>query len=153
MTAGEVRSLTTHLATMRPEWPQNQILHEVNKLAEEGYSVTDLTAACAEVAATKQYAVTILGIVVPEKIAERHQTKTTQPKRRRRHRPDDARLCDVCTKTQVVCQSTAANSGQNRDHDFISVEDADRQRRAARNPAEKALMTAIPDLFNQPEDL
>ena len=146
MTIGETRSLTTHLATMRPDWPQTQILYEVNKLAEEGYSVVDLTAACAEVAATKQYAVTILGIVVPEKIAERHQTNRAQPKRRR-YRPDEARICDICTKPETVCQSTAANLGTLRDHDFISIEDAERQRR---NP-QAAIAEA--DLFNMPEDL
>jgi hypothetical protein len=149
MTAGEIKSLTTHLATMRDDWPQHQIIFEVNKLAEEGYSVVDLTAACAEVAASKQYAPAILAMVVPELIAERH-AQPGKPKRRRRYRPDETRLCDICTKPEVVCQSTAANLGTLRDHDFISVEEAERQRAAARNP--KAAI-AEADLFTMPEDV
>ncbi len=148
MTLGEIKSLTTHLATMREDWPSSQIMHQVGKLADEGYSVVDMTAACAEVAASKQYAVTILGIVVPEKITERHQQKAGQPKkRRRRYQPDEARICDICAKPEAVCQSTAANTGHLRDHDFLSVEDANRRRRDPQTVIAKA------DLFNMPEDL
>jgi hypothetical protein len=149
MTLGEIKSLTTHLATMRDDWPQHQILYEVNKLAEEGYSVADLTAACAEVASSKQYAVTILGIVVPEVITDRH-AQPAKTKRRRRYQPDAARICDICTKPETVCQSTAANLGRLRDHDFLSVEDATEQRANARNPQ---VVIAEADLFNLPEDV
>ncbi len=149
MTIGEIRSLTTHLATMRDDWPQSQILHQVNKLAEEGYSVVDLTAACAEVAASKQYAVTILGIVVPEVITARH-TQNTQPKRRRHFTPDAARICDICTKPERVCQSTAVNLGHLRDHEFVSVEEANTERAAVRHPA---AAIAGAELFTLPEDV
>lgn len=149
MTLGEIKSLTTHLATMRDDWPQHQILHQVNKLADEGYSVVDLTAACAEVAAGKQYAVTILGIVVPEVITARHAQRD-QPRSRRRFKPDEAKICDVCAKPELVCQSTAANTGALHDHEFVSIEDANTQRQVARNPA---VAIARADLFALPEDV
>lgn len=148
-TLGEIKSLTTHLATMRDDWPQSQILHQVNKLADEGYSIVDLTAACAEVAAGKQYAVTILGIVVPETIATRHAQRE-QPRRRHRFQPDEAKICDTCAKPEVICQSTVANSGQLHDHEFVSIEDANTQRKVARNPA---VAIARADLFTLPEDV
>ena len=146
MTAGEERSLCTHLATMRPDWPFHQIQYEVHQLVEQGYSAADLTAGCAEVAASKQYAPSILGIVVPETIAARYEQRKTQPKTRRRHTADDARICDICTKPQIVCQSSAANHGTLRDHDFVSVKDADLDRsKDPRGAIERAHLFTMPE--------
>jgi hypothetical protein len=37
-------------------------------------------------------------------------------------------LCDICCKPERQCQTSAGNRGSLRDHDFITVAQADRER-------------------------
>jgi hypothetical protein len=144
MTIGDIRAATTVITTIREDWPHHAVESAFAELAGGQYTHADILQAAITIATDRRNnAPVTLAMKAPDLIARMHATTHRRPVYRP-GRNDPAMICDICLRTEDVCQGSAANRGTNWDHAFESVRDAD-EKRGGRVP--------IPDLFMMPEDV
>lgn len=128
MTIGAIRAATTVITTEREDWDHRAVESAISQLAAGNYTHADIMQACITIAQDRRnHAPVTLAMKAPDLIARAHATTHRRPV----YRPgqtDPGKVCDVCLKTEDVCQATAANRGNNWDHAFLSIAEAGAKR-------------------------
>lgn len=150
MGIGDIRAAVTVIRSIREDWDYRAIEQAISDLAAGDYDHPDILAACITIARNQDNRAPItLKLKAPDVINQARGGDRTPRRSYRPGRTDTRYVCDYCLKPESHCQLTAANTGELRDHDYISVADADRERAKARTGQRRTL--PVPDLFKMPD--
>lgn len=123
MTIGDIRAAIGVARTLRDDWQFQQTEAAIAKIADE-YTHEDILYAIVVIARDpNNRAPMMIGVKAPDIIARLH-AKVAGPRTPGPSRRDKTWLCSICGMRRDVCESSAANRGEDR-HEFIAIRDAE----------------------------